>query len=252
MRASIVVASFIGLAAAGGKYGRKGKHLTTSTIYTTEIKTVTSCEPQITECKGKWGNHGPVYVTETIPLTTTVCEVDDEETSTYETPMPTYTSTTSYYHKKPKVTKTLYTTEVHTVTDCPETVTECPHKGGKYTVTETIPVTTTVCDEDEEPVWTYTHTEDCDETTTAKPVYTKVPCYEDKCGDVYTHTYTKEPCHGDKCGHYETSTYYHPKPTIGTTYVPAPVKTASPVIAGAGRVEGGLIAAAVGLAAALL
>ncbi|KAM5346994.1 hypothetical protein ACJ41O_009999 [Fusarium nematophilum] len=52
----------------------------TSTIYTTEITTITSCAPEVPDCPATQGT--PVVVTETIPLTTTVCPVTETRVET--------------------------------------------------------------------------------------------------------------------------------------------------------------------------
>jgi hypothetical protein len=48
--------------------------MTTSTIYSTNIKTITSCGPEVTNCPATGGT--PVVVTETIAVSTTVCPVE--------------------------------------------------------------------------------------------------------------------------------------------------------------------------------
>jgi hypothetical protein len=84
--------------------------MTTSTVYTTNVYTVTKCPPTVTNCPtGK-------VVTETIPLYTTVCPV----TGTQTAPKPTGPPANG-----PETITTKYTT-VYTVTKCPPTVTNCP------------------------------------------------------------------------------------------------------------------------------
>ncbi|KAF5659520.1 gpi anchored serine-rich protein [Fusarium circinatum] len=48
--------------------------LTTSTIYSTNIRTITSCAPEVTNCPARSGT--PVVVTETIAVSTTICPVE--------------------------------------------------------------------------------------------------------------------------------------------------------------------------------
>ncbi|KAF5722300.1 gpi anchored serine-rich protein [Fusarium mundagurra] len=48
--------------------------LTTSTIYSTNIRTITSCAPEVPNCPARSGT--PVVVTETIAVSTTICPVE--------------------------------------------------------------------------------------------------------------------------------------------------------------------------------
>jgi len=133
---------------------------------------------------------------------------------------------------KHTTTKTVYSTSVATVTSCAPTKTDCPahvSKGAVVYVTKVVPVSTTVCVEDEpEPTtYTYTHKDKdygCSTTTKYKehvytststkkpyPVTTKVP--------VKTYT-TKVPV--ETKYKYTTKTYttvddYYKKATITTT-----------------------------------
>ncbi|KAI1106933.1 hypothetical protein F4804DRAFT_272531 [Jackrogersella minutella] len=54
-----------------------GRPLTTSTVYTSSIYTVSSCKPGEAECSSKIGS----VTTETVPLYTTVCPVEETETA---------------------------------------------------------------------------------------------------------------------------------------------------------------------------
>ncbi|RGP78688.1 hypothetical protein FLONG3_3225, partial [Fusarium longipes] len=47
----------------------------TSTIYTTDVKTITSCGPEVTNCPVTAGT--PVVVTETVAISTTICPVTE-------------------------------------------------------------------------------------------------------------------------------------------------------------------------------
>ncbi|GAB0138120.1 hypothetical protein EsDP_00006364 [Epichloe bromicola] len=51
----------------------------TSTVFTTSTKTITSCGPTVTECPGKNGTH---VVTVTVPVSTTICPVTVTRTHT--------------------------------------------------------------------------------------------------------------------------------------------------------------------------
>ncbi|EXL95590.1 hypothetical protein FOIG_12077 [Fusarium odoratissimum NRRL 54006] len=56
----------------------------TSTVYTTEVKTITSCGPEVTNCPVTAGT--PAVVTETVAVSTTICPVT--ETITHKAPKP--------------------------------------------------------------------------------------------------------------------------------------------------------------------
>ncbi|EFZ01179.1 hypothetical protein X797_003541 [Metarhizium robertsii] len=56
---------------------------TTSTVYTTSTKTITSCGPEVTDCPGKTGPH---IVTVTIPVSTTICPVTETRTQSQGVP----------------------------------------------------------------------------------------------------------------------------------------------------------------------
>jgi hypothetical protein len=77
-----------------------------STVFSTNIVTVTSCGPTVTDCPA----HSTVVSSTVIPYTTS----------------------------------TVYSTTTYTISDCPDTVTKCPYDS-TIVVTETIPVSTTVC-----------------------------------------------------------------------------------------------------------
>lgn len=70
---------------------------------------------------------------------------------------PTTTSVASAgngdYTGKKWYTSTVYETQVHTVTDCPPEVTDCPAESHKV-ITKTVAVSTTLCPEDDYPVST--------------------------------------------------------------------------------------------------
>ncbi|KAH6973739.1 hypothetical protein BKA56DRAFT_619949 [Ilyonectria sp. MPI-CAGE-AT-0026] len=55
----------------------------TSTVYTTNIKTITSCGPEVTNCPANSGT--VVVVTETVAISTTVCPVTETHTAPAET-----------------------------------------------------------------------------------------------------------------------------------------------------------------------
>ncbi|KAI8279143.1 putative endo-1,3(4)-beta-glucanase [Colletotrichum sp. SAR 10_98] len=118
--------------------------LATSTVYQTNVKTITSCAPTVTNCPAR---ETPQIVTEVVPLTTTICPVVD---------VPT--------------TMTVSKTEVHTITSCAPTVTNCP-VGSKTTVTKEEVISTTAAI----PVESYTKPAAGTTTQAEKPVITAQP-----------------------------------------------------------------------------
>ncbi|PKK44405.1 hypothetical protein CI102_12022, partial [Trichoderma harzianum] len=136
----------------------------TSTIFTTTVRTITQCPPEVTNCPIR-----PQTVTDTIAIYTTICPITAAEgkTSTalvYPTPpansgsgsspsgpaggappaqssgsgsSPVTTGAPQYS------TSTIYTTTVRTITQCPPEVTNCPIR--PQTVTDTIAISTTIC-----------------------------------------------------------------------------------------------------------
>ncbi|EXK31287.1 hypothetical protein FOMG_13012 [Fusarium oxysporum f. sp. melonis 26406] len=157
----------------------------TSTVYTTEVKTITSCGPEVTNCPVTAGT--PAVVTETVAISTTICPVT--ETLTGDKPgqtkpteggdKPGYTqpagekptgdkptgekpakttegsspnATTDVPEEHTTIvtsydsTSTIYSTEVKTITSCGPEVTNCPVTAGTpAVVTETVAVSTTIC-----------------------------------------------------------------------------------------------------------
>uniref|UniRef100_L2FPG3 Beta-1,3-endoglucanase n=1 Tax=Colletotrichum fructicola (strain Nara gc5) TaxID=1213859 RepID=L2FPG3_COLFN len=146
--------------------------LATSTVYQTNVKTITSCAPTVTNCPAR---ETPQIVTEVVPLTTTICPVVDVPTTmtvsktevhTITSCAPTVTNCPTYPNpaagtttqaEKPVITAqppagqiTTYKTNIVTITSCPPTVTNCP-VGQETTIitSEVIPATTV---EGEKPV----------------------------------------------------------------------------------------------------
>ncbi|KAM0209826.1 hypothetical protein ACHAPA_005659 [Fusarium lateritium] len=154
----------------------------TSTVYTTDVKTITSCGPEVTNCPATAGT--PVVVTETIAVSTTICPVTETLTGSkpgqtkpveggdkpskpveggdkpgYTKPAgdkPAKTTEGSSPHATSEVPEeettvvtsydrisTVYATEVKTITSCGPEVTNCPAKSGTpAVVTETVAKTT--------------------------------------------------------------------------------------------------------------
>ncbi|GKU04536.1 circumsporozoite protein [Fusarium langsethiae] len=151
----------------------------TSTIYTTDVKTITSCGPEVTNCPVTAGT--PVVVTETVAISTTICPVTETLTgdkpagtkpagdkpveggdkpgytapagdkpakttegsspnATTDVPEEATTIVTSY-----DSVSTVYKTEVKTITSCGPEVTNCPVTAGEpAVVTETVAISTTL------------------------------------------------------------------------------------------------------------
>lgn len=132
--------------------------MTTSTVYTSSIYTVSSCESGATECSSKIGS----VTTEIVPAYTTVCPVEETATalpegttksmgsvpsvgssshlveSSHVSPVQSYATSAPTY-----TTSTIYSTNIHTVTSCAPGVTNCPASGS--VTTEIVAVSTTVC-----------------------------------------------------------------------------------------------------------
>ncbi len=113
---------------------------TTSTIYATNVHTITSCPASVTDCPNK----GSV-VTETVSVGTTVCPVTKTTTgpavlttSTGINPKPT-TTTAGPEIPEGYTTRTVSVTKMYTISKCPSSVTNCPLGA----VTTEVSVTTT-------------------------------------------------------------------------------------------------------------
>ncbi|RYP61701.1 hypothetical protein DL769_007590 [Monosporascus sp. CRB-8-3] len=145
--------------------------MTTSTVYSTNVYTVTSCAPEVTNCpKGK-------VTTELVSLYTTVCPVEQVQTiaepaiqsSTalapskgvkfQSPPSPSKssivansetvsasktTATASRPGTTSFTTSTVYSTNVYTITSCASEDSNCPASIGQVT-TQVVAISTTVC-----------------------------------------------------------------------------------------------------------
>ncbi|KAJ3506950.1 hypothetical protein NM208_g16020 [Fusarium decemcellulare] len=78
----------------------------TSTIYTTEVKTITSCGPEVTNCPVTAGT--PAVVTETVAVSTTICPVTETKTQKTSTPKPTGETPKEGSDEKPETPKDGY------------------------------------------------------------------------------------------------------------------------------------------------
>jgi hypothetical protein len=103
-----------------------------STVYETEVKTITSCEPYVTDCPAKHSTIVHTY--------TSSC---DEDTKPYPTQTPEYPTKvyTSAETTKAYSVSTVYETMAYTITSCAPTVTYCPVGH----VTTTVKESTTLC-----------------------------------------------------------------------------------------------------------
>jgi hypothetical protein len=104
-----------------------------STVYETEVQTITSCEAYVTDCPARHSTIVHTY--------TSTCDEDNTKpypTNTPEYPTKVYTSaeTTKAYS-----VSTVYETMEYTITSCAPTVTYCPVGH----VTTTVKESTTLC-----------------------------------------------------------------------------------------------------------
>jgi chitinase len=170
---------------------------TTKTVYSTSTYTVTSCAPTITGCHA---GHGPVVVTEVVPVSTTVCPIDDDEpvTVTYDAGCSTSTSYSECVHTitstvapfvvttlipETTITKTEVSTEYST---CVHTVTNATKP---YAATTLIPLSTytieVVSTSYSECVHTVTNATTVYEATTVVPATTYTACPVKPTGGVW-------------------------------------------------------------------
>jgi hypothetical protein len=150
---SFAAAAIIGLAAAVPQYGYGGYPAESSSTPEAYYPSSTAEEyptyPSSSSAAGYYpasssaaGYYPASSSVEVYPSSSTPCPESSTAAPVYPTVYP------SGY-----VTKTIYSTSVHTVTSCAEYVTDCPaHSTIMYTTL--IPVTTTVCPESETPVYT--------------------------------------------------------------------------------------------------
>jgi hypothetical protein len=105
-----------------------------STVYSTEVKTITSCAPYVTDCPAKHSTIVHTY--------TSTCD-EDSTTKPYPTHAPEYPTKvyTSAETTKAYSVSTVYETLKYTITSCAPTVTYCPVGH----VTTTVKASTTLC-----------------------------------------------------------------------------------------------------------
>lgn len=106
-----------------------------STVYATSVYTIVDCPASVTDCPSRVGK----TTTELISLYTTLCPV-----SSVPTTIATSKSDGQATYAPSFTMSTVYATSVHTITACPETVSNCPERLGQLT-TETISLYATSC-----------------------------------------------------------------------------------------------------------
>ncbi|KAH7157435.1 glycoside hydrolase superfamily [Dactylonectria estremocensis] len=210
----------------GGMTTTESASSTTSTVYTTHVYTVTKCPPEVTNCPA-----GPYVTTEIVPLYTTVCPVTAGEhaTKTTKASKPDVT-----YAAVSEEVKTVYTTNVYTVTKCPIYVVDCPV--GSVT-TEVSTYTTTVAHAAQTTAAEFKEEVPEVETvyTTKVHTITKCPAYVTNCpvGSVTTEisswTTTVAKTTGTAAAEVpeETTTVLATSTLVTTVYVPAATHEAS-------------------------
>ncbi|KAF3013744.1 hypothetical protein E8E14_007694 [Neopestalotiopsis sp. 37M] len=138
--------------------------LTTSTVYSTNVYTITSCAPEVKDCPAKKGQ----VTTEIIAISTTICPVTETETGTtsaastatasvvtsvpLRSSLPLSVPTTAVLNNAIETTpssvelttSTVYTSSVYTVSSCAEGSKECSAQLGSVT-TEMVALYTTIC-----------------------------------------------------------------------------------------------------------
>ncbi|KAK5657232.1 hypothetical protein OQA88_3291 [Cercophora sp. LCS_1] len=172
---------------------------TTSTVYATTTYTVTSCAPTVTNCHA---GHGPVVVTEVVPVSTTVCPIEDDEpvTSTYDASCSTSTSYSECVHTitstvAPFVVTTLIPETTLTVTELSTEYSTCVHTVTNatkpYAATTLIPISTHTVTELSTGYSTCVHTvtnaTTVYEATTVVPATTYTACPLKPTGGVWPH-----------------------------------------------------------------
>lgn len=120
--------------------------VTTSTVYTTTLETITSCAATVTDCPAE--SQMTTVVTKTVDLYTTVCPVTAAQSSAAAVQTSAAAVQSSAPAQATPVTKTIYSTDLITVTKCAASVTNCPAESQTTTVSTTVyAVATTVVTE---------------------------------------------------------------------------------------------------------
>ncbi|KAJ5733911.1 hypothetical protein N7493_002697 [Penicillium malachiteum] len=118
--------------------------LTTSTVFTTQVHTVTACPAWIKDCPVS--EKTTYYTTETVAAYTTVCPVAEEETTK---PLSPPAAITKVHPGKPGeqfTTSIVYTTTAYPTKVCPSSIHHCSESQKTTTITtDTVVAYTTVC-----------------------------------------------------------------------------------------------------------
>ncbi|KAF4946836.1 hypothetical protein FGADI_10865 [Fusarium gaditjirri] len=191
----------------------------TKTVYTTSIHTVTKCPPKVVDCP-----YGSV-ITETIPVYTTICPVTEKGK-----PAPT---SVPYNHE----IKTLYTSQVNTVSYCAPGAPNCVVGG---VTTEIASWTTAIVPAQQtQPTKIYKPVPEMPKIATKAhyndTVYTSVVV------PPVTLKTAAKPTHQQSSGAAAPTGGYTSVPVSAPTYAPAPI---TPATAGASSLVIGLTAAA--------
>ncbi|KAJ5547306.1 hypothetical protein N7494_004891 [Penicillium frequentans] len=187
-----------------------GQQYTTSTVFATNVHTVTACPPSVTDCPA---TAKTTYVTtETIIDYTTVCPVTESATQAVaatDVGEVWPTKTAASIGNDQYTTSTVLTTSVHTVTACPSSVKNCPASDKTtYVTTETIIDYTTVCPVTESATQAFAAT-DIGEASPTKTA-TSIDNDQYTTSTVFTtsvHTVTACPSSVKNCPASEKTTY---------------------------------------------
>ncbi|KAJ5988074.1 hypothetical protein N7481_003284 [Penicillium waksmanii] len=114
---------------------------TTSTVFTTEVHTVTACPSSVLDCPAR---EKTTYITtETIAAYTTICPITAEETAAGASPTGVVGSNGQH---ESLTTSTVFTTQLHPTVVCPSHVKHCANSQKTTSlVTETVVAYVTVC-----------------------------------------------------------------------------------------------------------
>jgi hypothetical protein len=199
MRATVAVAAiFAGVVSAVPQYGGYGE----SVVYSTKEVTVTSCGPEVTNCPAKAYSTPAPYSAPAPYSTPAPYSVPAPHTTAAPAYVPApYSSAAAYNASVLLTTKTIYSTNLITVTSCAAYVTDCPAKS-TVVITSVVPISTTVCPVESE----YGHSTYV-EKSSAK-VYPVSSVAETPCSTSTTVTVTVKPA---------TTPY-----AVGTGVVPYP------------------------------
>ncbi|KAJ5746442.1 hypothetical protein N7520_011624 [Penicillium odoratum] len=114
---------------------------TTSTVFSTEVYTVTACPPSVTDCPASAKT--TYYTTKTVAAYTTICPITAAESETGAAPTSLIGTTG---HPESFTTSTIYTTQVYPTEVCPSSMKNCAESQKTTSlVTDIVTVYTTIC-----------------------------------------------------------------------------------------------------------